>query len=42
MLNLLNDYLRIGAESTGDQTAWPLVMATVLVAAMILKRQSKD
>ncbi len=42
MLNLINDYLQLGLESTGDQSAWPLAMATFLVAAMILKRQSRD
>lgn len=42
MLNLLNDYLKLGVESAGDQSTWPLAVATLLVAAMILKRQSRD
>jgi hypothetical protein len=42
MLSLLNDYLKIGADSSGDQSGWSLAVATVLVAAMILKRQSRD
>jgi hypothetical protein len=42
MLTLLNDYLQIGTESAGDQSGWTLAVATALVAAMILKRQSRD
>jgi hypothetical protein len=42
MLLLLNDYLKIGAESSGGESGWTLAVATVLVAALILKRQSKD
>jgi hypothetical protein len=43
MLDLINDYLQLGIEPTGDTSSvWPLTVATVLVAAMILKRQSRD
>jgi len=42
MLNMLNDYLKIGANTPGDESGWALAMATVLVAALILKRQSRD
>ena len=43
MLDLINDYLHIGVETANDSASvWPLAIATVLVAAMILKRQSRD
>lgn len=43
MLDLINDYLQLGIETHGDASSvWPLTVATVLVAAMILKRQSRD
>lgn len=43
MLDLINDYLRLGVASTADsQSVWTLTVATVLVAAMILSRQSRD
>jgi hypothetical protein len=43
MLNLLNDYLQIGVDAPApDAAGWPLTMAAVLVAALILKRQSND
>lgn len=42
MLSLLNDYLKFGAESGGDESAWPLAVATVLVAVLILRRVSRD
>ncbi|RTL30340.1 MAG: hypothetical protein EKK47_10465 [Burkholderiales bacterium] len=43
MLDLINDYLLLGVKSTADsQSVWTLTVATVLVAAMILSRQSRD
>lgn len=43
MLDLINDYLQLGVDTVGDSTSvWPLAVATALIAAMILKRQSED
>ena len=43
MLDIINDYLHLGVETGADTSSvWPLTVATVLVAAMILKRQSRD
>lgn len=43
MLDLLNDYLQLGVDHTeATLSVWPLAVATALVAAMILKRQSDD
>ena len=43
MLDLINDYLKLGIDTAGDTSSvWPLTLATVLMAAMILNRQSKD
>jgi len=42
MLDLINDYLLIGVASPASESVWPLAVATVLVAAVILKRQSRD
>jgi len=43
MLGLINDYLQLGVDHVGDNSSvWPLAVATALVAAMILRRQSGD
>jgi len=43
MLDTLNNYLRIGIENgSADIPAWPLLIATALIAAAILRRQSGD
>jgi hypothetical protein len=48
MLNMLNDYLRLGIEAgTGTGTGaefspWPLMLAAALIAATILTRQSDE
>jgi hypothetical protein len=43
MLELINDYLRLGLDANNDASSvWPLALAAVLMAAMILDRQSRD
>ncbi len=43
MLDFINDYLQLGVDNAGSTlSVWPLAVATALVAAMILKRQSDD
>lgn len=42
MLELIKEYLRFGLESGADKSVWLLLITAVLVAAMILKRQSRD
>lgn len=45
MLELINDYLKLGVDVNMNNDAssvWPLAVATVLMAALILNRQSRD
>lgn len=43
MLDLINDYLRLGLDANSDvSSVWPLAVATMLMAAKILNRQSRD
>jgi hypothetical protein len=42
MLDMLNDYLQIGAQASADPSGWPLMVATALIAVTILRRQSDD
>ncbi|MES2089806.1 MAG: hypothetical protein V4532_07500 [Pseudomonadota bacterium] len=42
MLKLINDYLQLGVPSSDDGMLWPLAIATVLAATMILNRQPRD
>ena len=42
MLNVIHDYLLLGAEPSGDPSTWPLALAVILMAVMLLQRQSDD
>jgi hypothetical protein len=42
MLTLINDYLQLGVDAGNEHSAWTLAMAVLFVAAVILRRQSRD
>jgi len=42
MLNLINDYLQLGVDAGNEHSAWTLALAALFVAAVILRRQSRD
>lgn len=43
MLDLINNYLRLGLEANNEASSiWSLAVAVILMATMMLDRQSKD
>jgi hypothetical protein len=40
MLNLINEYLMLGADTSQSASPWLLALATTWAAAQLLRRQS--